>query len=424
MQQLEQITLGHYHIQNRLAKGGMAEVYLARDIETDQIVAVKLVHTSSGEYCERFRREVRVLATLSHKHILPVLDFGEHESWCYLISPYIEYGTLNERLAQGPLSLTDANQIFSQLAEALQYAHDQGIVHRDIKPSNVLMRDGTHVYLADFGLVKEEGVDNNLTLSGYLIGTPEYMAPELAEEDASLRSDIYALGILLYQMLTGRVPFKAGTPIGIYLCHIRDTPALPSTLNPAIPPIIEDVMMHALEKDPNRRFQSVQEFYRAFKYALDVVEGRSTGLSVLETQAISLGLQRPRVTIVRQKHHLLRGRILMTTTLLSFLLVVASLFVSSVLTPALWKANMIGVHASMNTHLHAIGTQTGLPEKGTPTRLPKRLAPIIVKKQLTKTAPASAQHSTPGNPNPANLDSPPPNGPGGHGPKGPGHPKE
>lgn len=346
MQQLEHKTFGHYRLQNRLAKGGMAEVYLARDIETEQIVAVKLAHTASGDYYERFRREVRVLATLSHKHILPVLGYGEHELWYYLVSPYIEYGTLRDRLAHGPLSLKDAHQIFAQLAEALQYAHDQGIVHRDIKPSNVLMQDGTHVYLADFGLVKEEGVDNNLTLSGYLIGTPEYMAPELAEENASQRSDVYALGILLYQMLAGQVPFKASTPIGIYLRHIRDTPALPSTLNPAIPPIIEDVIMHALEKDPERRFQSVHEFYSAFKHAIEVVEG-GMGHTVRKS-SVALKMHKPRVTIVQQKHSLLRGRVLMMTTLLSFLLVLASLLVNAALLPTLLNVSASDVRGSID----------------------------------------------------------------------------
>jgi Serine/threonine protein kinase len=346
MQQLEHKTFGHYHLQSRLAKGGMAEVYLARDIETEQVVAVKLAHTASGDYYERFRREVRVLATLSHKHILPVLDYGEHELWYYLISPYIEYGTLSDRLSHGPLLLADAHQIFAQLAEALQYAHDQGIVHRDIKPSNVLMQDGTHVYLADFGLVKEEGVDNNLTLSGYLIGTPEYMAPELAEENASQRSDVYALGILLYQMLAGQVPFKASTPIGIYLRHIRDMPPLPSTLNPTIPPIIEDVVMHALEKDPERRFQSVHEFYSAFKYALEAVEGGKG--NTVRKPSVALTLRKSRVTIVQQKHSLLRGRVLMMTTLLSFLLILASLLVNAALLPMLLNVGASNVHGSMD----------------------------------------------------------------------------
>src|SRR5689334_21180240 len=157
MQQFEQNMLGHYQLQRRLAQGGMAEIYLALDLETNQMVAVKLVHTSASDYCERFRREVKVLATLSHKHILPVLDHGEYESWCYLITPYIEYGTLSDRIKQGALSLSEADQVLDQLTQALQYAHDQGIIHRDIKPSNVLMRDGTYVYLADFGLVKQVG---------------------------------------------------------------------------------------------------------------------------------------------------------------------------------------------------------------------------------------------------------------------------
>jgi serine/threonine protein kinase len=341
MQQFEQNMLGHYQLQRRLAQGGMAEIYLALDLETNQMVAVKLVHTSAGDYCERFRREVKVLATLSHKHILPVLDYGEYESWCYLITPYIEYGTLNDRIKQGALPLSEADHVLDQLTQALQYAHDQGIIHRDIKPSNVLMRDGTHVYLADFGLVKQVGKESGLTLSGYLIGTPEYMAPELAETDATQRSDVYALGILLYQMLTGQLPFKASTPIGIYLRHINDTPEMPSKLNPAIPTVIEDVIIHAMEKDPDRRYQTPHEFYQAYKHALHLAESAAEAPTEIEAIPLSLTLQRPRVTIVQQKHRMLRGHMLLMTMILPFLLFIAPLIFAVVVFPNLWKSNNI-----------------------------------------------------------------------------------
>lgn len=310
MQQLEQVTMGRYHILRRLARGGMAEIYLARDIETDQVVAVKLVNTSVGDYYERFRDEIKAQSGLSHEHILPVLGHGEFESWCYLVTPYIVHGTLNERLLQGPLSLEEADIIFIQLAQALQYAHDKGIVHRDIKPSNVLMRDGTHVYLADFGLVKRVGANNGLTLTGYLIGTPEYMAPELAEQEASPSSDVYALGVLLYQMLSGRVPFKAPTPIGVYLKHIRDIPEPPSTFNPTIPIEVERVIFRALEKDPRRRFQSAQELYLAYARAMKVARERLDALSTVNTKTSRVLLAKPRVTAVRQKYRTLCGRFL------------------------------------------------------------------------------------------------------------------
>ena len=224
MQELIGRQFGPYQIQSHLARGGMANVYLAQNVETETepLVAIKLVHTSTGDNCERFRRESKELCALHHDHILPVLAYGEQDAWCYLVTPYMESGTLTHCLNRGPLSLEDATEIFSQIADALQYAHEQGILHRDIKSSNILMKDRHYAYLGDFGLVKRIGLDTSLTISSFIIGTPEYMAPELAQKEASPHSDIYALGILLYQMLTGQVPFKGDAPIQVYLKHIQE----------------------------------------------------------------------------------------------------------------------------------------------------------------------------------------------------------
>src|SRR5881275_1656813 len=144
--------------------------------------------------------------------------------------PYIERGTLRERLAKGPLNQQEAGNILAQVASAVQFAHDHGILHRDIKPSNILLKDKQHAYLADFGLAKGVEEVSDLTLTGCLIGTPEYMAPELADGPAITSSDIYALGIVLYQMLTGSLPFKGSTPIVIYCKHIQERPLPPSLL--------------------------------------------------------------------------------------------------------------------------------------------------------------------------------------------------
>jgi serine/threonine protein kinase len=270
MQELEIHSIGHYRIERRLARGGMSAIYLAQDTQSGRMVAIKLVHRDS-EYYERFRHEVSVTAALIHKHILPVLDSGEENSWHYMVTPYIACGTLHRRLQQGPLSLQETGMVLEQLADAMQYAHDCGVLHRDIKPSNVLLGDeeGRYVYLADFGLGKRMDDDESLTLSGYLIGTPEYMAPELADQSATTSSDIYALGILTYQMLTGSVPFHGSTPIGTYLKHIREQPVPPSRLNPAISPSIDEVILKALDKRPENRFQSAQEFAQAYRQALE-----------------------------------------------------------------------------------------------------------------------------------------------------------
>lgn len=272
MQTLDGTKLQHYLITGHLARGGMSDIYLARDIYTDETVAIKLVHNSNSEYYERFCREAQVIAALQHEHILPAYCHGAYESWYYMVTPYVQHGTLKDRLERGPLSLSEADTILQQLVSALQYAHDLGIIHRDIKPSNILMRNDESLYLADFGLVRRVGEETGLTVTGYIIGTPEYMAPELAEEDATASSDIYALGVVLYQMVTGQVPFKGTTPMGIYLKHIRERPQAPSTINPAIPTVVDEIILRALEKEPRHRFSSARELAEAYHHAVKGVQ--------------------------------------------------------------------------------------------------------------------------------------------------------
>ncbi|TMC24012.1 MAG: serine/threonine protein kinase [Chloroflexi bacterium] len=288
MQELNGITIGRYLVEKQLAKGGMSQIYLACDTSTGCQVAIKFVHASHNDHCARFHREVNAMATLQHKHILPVLDHGEYGPWCYMITPYIAKGTLHERISQGALSLTEAGVILEQLAAALQFAHDSGIVHRDIKPSNILLLNEQHVYLADFGLVKSIRDEHSITEPGYLIGTPEYMAPELAEEDATARSDIYALGVLLYQMVTGRVPFRGRTPLSSFLKQLSELPEPPSTVNPLIPLSIDIVILHALEKKPHRRFQTALDLSRAYQQALSEPERLPVGALAIDAPSVRI----------------------------------------------------------------------------------------------------------------------------------------
>ncbi len=267
MWELEGTTLGHYQLQRRLARGGMSVIHLAYDTRMGRTVAIKIVHRSDKADIQRFQREVKALSKLKHAHILPILEYGEHDLYCYCAMPYIERGTLRGRLMHGPLSLAETSLIFTQLASALHYAHEHGILHRDIKPSNILLRHEQHIYLADFGLAREIAAGSAITADGELVGTPEYMAPELIEETASISSDIYSLGILLYHMLTGQVPFKANNPIATCRKHLLEQPIRPSLLNPAIPYAVEQVILQALEKDPQRRFPTVQAMAQAFEQA-------------------------------------------------------------------------------------------------------------------------------------------------------------
>ncbi|MDQ2906029.1 MAG: protein kinase [Chloroflexota bacterium] len=266
---LEGTTLGHYRLQGRLGHGGMSEVYLAHDERMDRDVAVKIVNSSHADYIERFRREVSAIGQLNHRHILPAYDYGEEEMWHYLVMPYMAHGTLREHLMKQDMSLEEAAEILDQVADALQSAHDNGIIHRDIKPSNILMRTDHYAYLADFGLAKALEGGGELTQTGTLLGTPEYMAPELADGPATTSSDVYALGILLYQMVTGRVPFTAETPIAVYWKQLRDQPVPPSEINPEITPAIDLVVIRALEKDPLVRYQTATELAHAYRQALE-----------------------------------------------------------------------------------------------------------------------------------------------------------
>ncbi len=265
---LEGTTLDHYQIQRRLGRGGMSEVYLAYDTETHQDVAIKILAGSQATYLERFRREAEAIDKLHHDHILPAFDYGDEEPWHYLVMLYIPDGTLRDRLQRGPLAPETAADLLDQIASALQFAHDHGIIHRDIKPSNILLQDDHYIYLADFGLAKAVEGSSELTQSGVLLGTPEYMAPDLADGPATTSSDIYALGILLYQMVTGRVPFVAETPVAVYWKQIRDQPQPPSQVNPRLTPAIDRVIIHALNKDPQKRYQSAQELAAAYRQAL------------------------------------------------------------------------------------------------------------------------------------------------------------
>ena len=276
MLQLEETILGRYRISSRLSRGGMSEVYLAHDEQTHQNVAIKLVNSYYAEYIERLQREAKALGQLRHDHILPTLEYGEQGPWHYLVMPYMEHGTLRKRLAKGRLSLEEAGRILEQIASALQYAHERGMLHRDIKASNILFANEEHAYLADFGLAKTIGERSNVTQTGCLMGTPEYMAPELAEHEATTSSDIYALGILLYQMVTGLVPFRGGTPLSVYWKQIREQPEPPSHLNPAIPYSVEQVILRALEKDPSNRFTTPLELAQAYTQALESSEQSET----------------------------------------------------------------------------------------------------------------------------------------------------
>lgn len=266
---LEGARLGAYELIERIGGGGMADVYRAKQTTAfDREVAVKVIRSGFSEdqmFRERFLREAQAIAKLSHPNILPLIEFGQERDILYLVMPYAPGGTLRDLISRmnGPLSLNDTVEIFTQLCDAVQYAHEQGIVHRDIKPQNVLIQRGKHLLLADFGIARDTASDTKLTMTGAGVGTVEYMAPEQAMGRSDTRSDLYSLGIVLYQMLTGRVPFGGSTPFAIMMQQANEPLTPPRSLNPALPREVDGILEMALAKDPTRRFQSASSLLRA-----------------------------------------------------------------------------------------------------------------------------------------------------------------
>jgi len=269
--------LGSYRIIEQVGKGGMATVYKAYQPSMDRNVAIKVLPrqlAESAEFAARFQQEARIIARLEHPHILPVFDFGESDGVTYFVMRYLEAGTLKTKMEAGPLSLNEIDRLFTQLAEALNYAHGHGIVHRDLKPANALIDGSGNLFLTDFGIAKLlESASPRLTQTDAILGTPAYISPEQAKaESINQRSDIYSLGIILYEMVTGSVPFVADTPLAVILKHISDPLPPPSVRKKDIPEPIEHVILKALAKDPSDRFATALEFLSAWKRALEEKE--------------------------------------------------------------------------------------------------------------------------------------------------------
>ena len=265
---LEGTRLGDYELVERVGGGGMAEVYRARQLTAfGREVALKVIRAGLSEnekFRARFLREAQAISKLSHPNILPLIEFGEENETLYLVMPLVREGSLRDLIRQreGTLPLEEAITLFLQLCSAVQYAHEQGIIHRDIKPQNVLLQQHTHVLLADFGIARSDA-ETRITGEGAGLGTVEYMAPEQAIGQADKRSDIYSLGIVLYQLLTGVVPYSGSTPLQVLLKRTNDPLPDPRTLNPSLSAQMVQVLQTALAKDPAERFQSALALGRA-----------------------------------------------------------------------------------------------------------------------------------------------------------------
>lgn len=271
MSALEGRKLDHYRLIKQIGQGGMATVYLAEDTRAKERVALKVLSpTISGDrrFVRRFRREGGLVRQLKHPNIIPVTDYGEDQGLIYLAMPFINGETLHDIYVRGGATQEQAGRWLSQVAGALHFAHEQGVIHRDVKPSNVIVDQDDNALLVDFGLAR--WIEGSSTLTGsMLMGTPAYMSPEQARGDKlDARSDQYSLAVIIYQLYTGRLPFEGETPMQTAMKHLHQPVPRPSKANPELAPALERVLLTALAKDPQARFPSVRALNTAFQAAL------------------------------------------------------------------------------------------------------------------------------------------------------------
>src|SRR5690606_30225477 len=245
---------------SKLGEGGMAEVYLATDLLLNRAVAVKILHArfaGDREFVERFRREARAAASLSHPNVVNIYDVGEDQDTHYIVLEYVKGRNLKDILRRyGPLPIRQATFVARAVAAALAAAHRQNLIHRDVKPHNILITDEGRVKVTDFGIARAASAAT-LTHTGTLLGSVHYFSPEQARgQPAGPQSDVYSLGVVLYEMLTGRVPFTSDTPVGVALKHLQEEPVPPSRYRRRLPERLEAIVLRAMAKDPSQRYPS------------------------------------------------------------------------------------------------------------------------------------------------------------------------
>ncbi len=266
-------NVGPYRVIAQLGQGGMATVYKAYHASLDRYVAIKVLHPAFKEdttFLARFQREARVLAKLEHPNIIPIYDFADHEGHPYLVMKYVEGETLKARLGQGPVALAETLKVVDAVGSALAYAHKQGILHRDIKPSNVIITNEGHYYLSDFGLARIASAGESTLSQDTMLGTPNYISPEQAKgvRDLDGRTDIYSFGVVLYEMIVGRVPFSGDTPFSVIHDHIYTPLPPPTAINPNVPEPLERLLLKALAKERDDRFADASAMMAAFHQAV------------------------------------------------------------------------------------------------------------------------------------------------------------
>ncbi|MBZ0307125.1 MAG: SH3 domain-containing protein [Anaerolineae bacterium] len=286
--------LGQYELRDMIGIGGMGAVYLGYQRALDRLVAVKVMQfslTHGGNFAQRFEREAKTAAALEHPHIVPVIDYGFDQGTSYIVMRYLSGGTLSQRLRQrmeqnAPApALGEIARLLNQVASALDYAHHQKVIHRDIKTSNIMFDNHGEAYLVDFGIAKLTETTSELTMTGVALGTAHYMAPEQVRgQMVTPATDQYALAVVIYALVAGRMPFEAATPFAVQQRHINDMPTPVHTYRPQTPEAVTLVLERALAKEPGDRFPTVTAFAQAFQSAISGQEGESTGFFAFKVQ--------------------------------------------------------------------------------------------------------------------------------------------
>ena len=281
---------GRYKVVSRLGAGGMADVFLAEDQQLGRKVALKLLHRRFAEdpgFVERFRREAQAAAGLQHPNVVSVYDRGSYDGTYYIAMEYLPGRSLKQLIRQeAPLDPIRAVDITIQILKAARFAHRHGVIHRDLKPHNVIIDDSDHAKVTDFGIARAGASD--MTETGSIMGTAQYLSPEQAQGHAvSAASDLYSIGVVLYEMLTGRVPFDAEAAVTIALKHVSEAPTAPTVINPRIPPELEQVVMWALNKNPADRPRDADEFLNVLEQAKELLVSRSRGERTMSMPALA-----------------------------------------------------------------------------------------------------------------------------------------